>query len=159
MPIKSKSASRVADALGSVLQGEKYMYLQTDKGKEFYNETVRQLLQSKGIKHFSSENETIKASIVERFNKTIREKIHRYLTAQNSRRFLHILQDLVDTYNRTPHSSTGVAPNNVGPHNREEINQRLYLSWRGSERQDLSVGDFVRISKYRGAFKRGYTPN
>ena len=52
-----------------------------------------------------------------------------------------------------------MAPINVGPHNREEINQRLYLSWKESERQDLSVGDFVRITKYRGAFKRGYTPN
>ena len=160
VPIRSKSAAKVAEALQQVLKDEKYMYLQTDKGKEFYNETVRHLLQSKGIKHFSSENETIKASIVERFNKTVREKIHRYLTAKNTKRFLHVLPDIIDTYNRTRHSTTGVAPINVGPHNREDINQRLYLSWREDKgRENLRVGDFVRITKYRGAFKRGYTPN
>ena len=160
VPVRNKTGARVAEALREILNGRKYIALQTDKGKEFYNAQVKDLLKTEGVKHFSTENETIKASMVERFNRTLRDKIYRYMTAKASKRFVHILPDLVKAYNETPHSATGEKPDDVGPDNREAVNQRLYLIWRENPKEGkVNVGDCVRITKYRGAFERGYTPN
>ena len=51
-----------------------YTHIQTDKGKQFYNERVHDLLWGRNIIHFRTEDDTIKASVVERFNRTLRGK-------------------------------------------------------------------------------------
>ena len=48
-------------------------YLHTDKGTEEYNKNVATMLSQKGIVHYSTENENIKAGMVERFNRTLHE--------------------------------------------------------------------------------------
>ena len=75
-PLISKSASAVERALRDVLDssGHAYRFLQTDKGKEFLNRHVHTMLKEMGVKHFSSENDNIKASLVERVNQTLRTK-------------------------------------------------------------------------------------
>lgn len=142
VPVRSKSGEHVAAGLSSILDGETFLSLQTDKGKEFYNDKVARILLAKRVKHFSTENETIKASIVERFNRTIRDKIHRYLTANNTLRFVDVLPQLVRGYNTTPHGSTGFKPEEIGPDNQSKVSSgctrglRLY--------RQLSPGYFLR---------------
>ena len=72
IPVKNKTGERIAEALERVLDDSRLFSLQTDKGKEFYNNAVGTLLRCRGVTHFSSENETVKASLVERFNRTLR---------------------------------------------------------------------------------------
>ena len=165
MPVKNKTGERVATALHKILEGQRYFALQTDKGKEFYNGPVRELLQRHGVKHFSSENETIKASLVERFNRSLRARLHRSMTARNSEKILHILPDVVRAYNNSYNGSIGMSPNEVSAQNQESVYQRLDIgktlkdsSARYTD-DDLQVGDVVRITKARGAFERGFTPN
>ena len=164
VPLQSKSGERVSESVEKVLNeaGDTYHSLQTDKGKEFYNARVAETLRRHGVKHFSTENETIKASIVERFNRTLRDRLHRYLTAKNTGRFVDALPSFVDAYNDTEHGATGVPPNLVGADNQSEIFDRLFEGSskpRRSVPHPLRVGDKVRITKARGAFERGYTPN
>ena len=82
--VKNETASNMAAALTKLLAGKKYHYLQTDKGKEFYNARVKSVLDENNIKHFSTENDDIKASIVERFNRTIQSKLYRWFTKSKS---------------------------------------------------------------------------
>ena len=96
--MKNKTGERVAEALERVLDDGGIFSLQTDNGKEFYNDAVRNLLRGRGVKHFSSENETIKASLVERFNRTLRARLHRSMTARGSERILHVLPNIVKAY-------------------------------------------------------------
>ena len=166
LPIKSKSGLSVVEALRKILREVKFRALQTDKGKEFYNAHVKALLRDKGVEHFSSENDNIKASLVERFNKSLRLKIHRYLTARNTRKFVDKLSSFVGAYNATEHSSTGVAPKNVTYNNQADVFDRLFEggehgSWKKRKviKRPLRPGELVRISKSRMAFERGYTPN
>jgi hypothetical protein len=146
------------------LDGNNFRVLQTDKGKEFYNWHVKDLLKRYRVEHISSENDDVKASIVERFNRTLREKIHRYITAKGNGKFLDVLQNFVHAYNETEHLSIGMAPNDVGTGNQSEVFDKLYenkplmvMAKRAST--PLRVNDFVRIAKARDAFERGYTPN
>ena len=162
VPVKFKSAERVSEALNSILRSNDYFSLQTDKGKEFYNSRVVDVLKKYGVKHFSTENENVKASMVERFNRTFRDKIHRYLTAKNTNRYIDVLPMLVDAYNDAEHSALGMAPNEVGPDNQSDLYFKLYegrQSRSALTKTPLVVGDTVRMSKARGAFDRGYTPN
>ena len=77
-PLKNKSGSAVSAALRNFEELENFRYLQTDKGKEFYNSDVRGVLKSSSIHHFSTENETIKASINEHFNRTLKPLLGQY---------------------------------------------------------------------------------
>ena len=70
LPIKNKSAQSVTEALRKSGATKRLGYFQTDKGKEFFNTSVKDYFKYEKVKLFSSENETIKASIVERFNRT-----------------------------------------------------------------------------------------
>ena len=165
VPVNNKTGERVATALHKILEGQRYFALQTDKGKEFYNGPVRDLLKRHGVKHFSSENETIKASLVERFNRSLRAHLHRSMMARNSENILHILPNVVRAYNNSYNGSIGMSPNEVSAQNQESVYRRLHIgktlkddSARYTD-DDLQLGDVVRITKARGAFERGFTPN
>jgi len=106
-----------------------------------------------------SENEDIKAAVVERFNTTLKEKMYRYFTAKHTRRYTDILQDLVYAYNHTHHRSIGMAPTDVTPDNEDVVRARLYhvqtklLDWK------FKVGDKVRIVMQRRPLQKGYIGN
>ena len=81
-PIKSKTRKAVTEAFEKILKrskGRKPINLQTDDGKEFRNSTFAALMKKKNIHHFSTSGDT-KASIVERFNRTFKERLYRYFT-------------------------------------------------------------------------------
>ena len=164
-PLKSKSAESVSRALRDMLEDESYRTIQTDKGKEFVNANVRRLLAERNMKWFSSENETIKSALVERFNRTLRGKIHRYLTWKRGERYIEALPSMVRSYNTSYHSSIGMAPRDVTYANQERVWHNLHGDGRlNADRARTKTprfrdGQHVRISKARGAFERGYTPN
>ena len=94
--------------------------VQSDKGTKF-NSTFQSMLRSQGIKFYASENEDIKAAVAERFNRTLKEKMYRYFTAKNTRRYVDVLQDIIYSYNHSYHRSIGMAPANVTPDNEATI--------------------------------------
>ena len=75
-----------------------------DKGKEFYNKDVKGL-----IELYSTENEE-KSSVVERWIRTMKEKMWKYFTDNNTNVHIDILLDLVKDYNNTKHSSIKMTP-------------------------------------------------
>ena len=82
-PLKSKTGKAVTAALESILRrsgGRRPRRLQTDKGKEFCNTTFAKMLDHYGIRHFSTQGDA-KASVVERFNQTLKGRMYRYFTA------------------------------------------------------------------------------
>ena len=83
-PVRSKDAGAVADALKQVLhqaRPRKPKRLQTDKGKEFFNNTFAALMRRHGISHFASESDQT-AAVVERFYRTIITRIFTFLSEQ-----------------------------------------------------------------------------
>ena len=124
--LKSKDGGEVANKLKKVLEDRRCRSIQTDKGKEFYNSNVKKLLAEKGITHFSSENDDIKAACVERFNRTIQSKLYRWFTKSRSVQWIVVLPKIIFAYNRTTHRSINEAPANVSHENEEDVWQKLY---------------------------------
>ena len=82
--------------------------LQTDKGTEFLNRNFQSFLKEKNT-HFFTTNSELKASVVERFNRTLKTRMWKYFTAKNNRVYIDILQDIVHAYNNSYHRSIGQA--------------------------------------------------
>ena len=115
--MKNKTGAEQKRAFESILKdGRKPLRLQTDKGSEFYNKSFQEYFKQKGIHHFSTQGNT-KASVVERFNKTIKQRLYRALTANATLKYLDFLPDLVKGYNASVHKATGVTPRNVNMYN------------------------------------------
>ena len=158
-PLKDKTGVALVKAFEKILKGRRHPNrLQTDRGKEFYNRTFQRWLDEQGIHHFSTEGDA-KASVVERFNRTLKERLYRYFTAANTLRFDDVLPELVQGYNATRHRSIGMAPQDVTWDNEEAVWKRLYAKrWKSQKKPQFKVGDRVRLNKIHRTFEKGYLP-
>jgi transposase InsO family protein len=167
--VRSKSKEDMVEAFNRLFRTSKRLphRLQTDKGKEFLCKPVQQLLKQRGVRHFTS-NSDKKAAVVERFNRTLKMRMFRYLTAENTKRYIDVLQRLVDSYNKSHHRSIGMAPADVRKQHERHIWYRLYgaadklLHRRrrlGPGKEEPEAGEVVRISRWKGTFEKGYAPN
>jgi len=165
-PLKDKTAICVTKAMKDVLDSsdgaifKPPKYLQTDQGKEFYNASFQNMLQNYGITLYSTFSNK-KAAVVERFNRTLKAKMWREFSANGSYKWIHILDDLLKEYNRSMHRTIKMRPANVKLSDEEYLldihKSNKAQSPRGNVR--FKVGNVVRISKLKGVFEKGYTPN
>ena len=87
VPLKDKKGETVAEALKTILkEGRKPEYLWTDKGKEYYNKHMTDLLEKNKITLYSTENEE-KSSVCERWNRTIKTKMWKQFTVQGNTQY------------------------------------------------------------------------
>ena len=141
-----------------IFQKQHPLLLQTDKGTEFYNAKFKHFLKTKNVKLFSSNSEK-KASVVERFNRTLKTRMWKYFTDKNTRNYIEILPHLVENYNNTYHSSIKSIPSCVTEENAPQIWINLYGKSTHVKNYKYNNDDLVRISKLRKTFAKGYLPN
>ena len=134
--------------------------LRTDKGTEFLNEAFQQYLKKKSIQFHTANNEP-KASVLERVNRTLKSKLHRYFTAVNLLRYTDVLQDLVNSYNNTYHRSIGRTPATVNLLNVGTVRRKLYgeISSIAPKKFKFDTSDHARLSLRQCLFKKGYKIN
>ena len=172
VPLKSKTGVDVADALNKIFssnqglprsasdEGERRRCskMWVDKGLEFYNKHVKALLSPLGIQFYSTENEE-KSSIVERWNRTMKEKMFKNFSANSTRKYINVLDEMVNIYNNTRHSSIKMTPAQASNEKNKNI---VWLNLKGMVRTnpvkpEFSVGDKVRITKKKTVFEKAYT--
>ena len=154
VPLKNKKGKTVAEALKNIFEERKPEKLWTDKGTEFKNKDVKKL-----IEIYSTENEE-KSSVVERWIRTMKEKMWKYFTDNNTYTYMDVLPELVKDYNNTVHSSIKMTPIEASKKKNElTVWRNLYPD--RYKIYDLtpkfSVGDKVRITKKKKVFEKGYT--
>ena len=159
IPLKNKAAVSVMNTFKQLLVKVIPVILQTDKGTEFFNRSLHNLLKEHGIQHFSTHNEETKASVVERFNRTLKTRMWRYFTKHQTLTYIDKLPAFLHLYNNTYHRSIAMTPYQVNSANQEVVWQRLYGGEASEVKPKLQVGDSVRISKIKRRFKKGYLPN
>jgi hypothetical protein len=166
-PLKTKSGPSVLDGLKRIFERTERRpeKLQTDDGKEFVNKGMQQYLRQNKIEFFTLKSDK-KAAVAERMVRTLKEKIWRYMHEKHTKRYLDVLQDLVESYNQTFHESIKRSPVEVSWKNEGEVLRTLYgQEWsrvgneprKGGAVVKHKPGDFVRISRVKGPFKKGYT--
>ena len=158
---KQKTGKSVAEAFKKIFsKGRQPEKVWTDKGKEFYNKEVRTLLESRSVELYSTENEE-KSSVVERWNRTTTERMFKYFSANNTRKYIGVLDEVVNSYNNTKHSSIKMTPVEASlKENETTVFRNLYPLEMQTERPKpkFSLGDKVRITKMKTVFEKGYLP-
>ena len=164
-PLKDKGSNEVVKAFDKILtEGRKPKRLRTDAGREFTNNSFQEYLKTKKIIHFTTHSEK-QANYVERFIKTLKSKLYRYMVEKNSARYIDILQKIVDSYNKTWHSGIRSEPVNVTKRNEKQLWWQMYwpkepymkkLKKKKRIPFAFKVGDKVRTSYTRKSFQREY---
>jgi hypothetical protein len=165
VPIKDKSAKSIVEAFKIILQGNrKPFFIRTDQGKEFVNQNFKRFIKPKDIHHFTSKNTDIKCAIVERFNRTLKGRMFKYFTSKGTRRYIDILQDLVDAYNSSYHRSIKMRP--IDANDSKVLFKNLYgvstveeLYDKRNNDKDLEEADIVRKKYKVGVFDKSFYPN
>ena len=160
IPLKTKTGITVSNAFKELFKERIPTRLWTDKGKEFYNKSMKELLEKKKVILYSTENEE-KSSVAERWNRTIKRNMWKYFTANNTYKYLDILPALVDKYNNTYHHSIKCSPKEaLDSKNYIHVFKALYGDTSDlAKKPGFHVGDKVRIVKKKKTFEKGFTPN
>ena len=164
VPLKDKKTESVSLAFDRIFKKSKRKpeKLWTDKGSEFISKHFKEFLKTHHIKLYHTENEE-KSSVVEKWNKTMKNKMWRMFSANNNTVYWDKLDKLVDDYNNTYHSSIEMTPTEASKkENDNKVFANLYgdLIYLKPKNPKFSIGDKVRILQYkRRVFDKGYTPN
>lgn len=161
-PLKSKSGQEVAAAIDDIFRtsGRTPKRIQTDEGREFYNAPVQQLLHANNVELFSVKSPN-KAALVERFNRTLKNKLWKMFTSRNDHKWINDLDNIVHAYNHSIHRVIAMTPASVNQENAMIVWERLYGrdARNKSTLKGIKKDDIVRISSVKGQFEQGYLPN
>ena len=154
VPLKDKKGFSVTNAFNKIIkQSErKPNKIWVDQGREFYNHVFKRWLMRNNIIMYSTYNDG-KSVVAERFLITLKNKLYKHMTATGKNVYYDVLDDVVNEYNNTKHSTIKIKPIAV------KNNKRVYIDEHNEKESRFKVGDRVRISKFKNIFAKGYTPN
>ena len=152
--LKNKSGKSVATAFRKMLTEPKPKLVLVNKGLEFYNKEVKQL-----VNIYSTENEE-KSAVVERWNRTMKEHMFIYFSANSTKRYIDVQDALVHQYNNKHHSMIKMTPVEASLKiNENKVWRNLFLSNENRPiKPKFSVGDRARITRKKAVFNKGYMP-
>ena len=155
VPLKDKKGVSIVNAFQKILKeaDRRPNKIWVDKGSEFYNNYFKKWFKDNDIEMYSVHNEG-KSVVAERFIRTLKTKIYKYMTSITKNVNIHKLGDIVDEFNNTYHRSIKMKP--------ADIKDDTYIDFE-KEANDKDpkfiIRDYVRISKYKNIFAKGYMPN
>ena len=154
-PLKDKKGVSIVNAFQSVLKksNRKPNKIWVDKRSEFSNRSMKSWLQDNNIKIYSIHNEE-KSVVTERFIRTIKDKVYKYMTLISKNMYIDKLDDIVNEYNNTYHRTIKMKPINVKDNTYIDFGQEV-----NDNDPKFKVGDHVRISNYKNISAKCYTPN
>ena len=124
VPLKDKSGPVVAKALEPILAKNKMKNFQTDQGTEWFNKHIQKLMKKYSINHYHTYSD-LKASIVERFNRTLKSKMYKQFTIRGSYEWVGLLDSIVKSYNNTKHRTIGMKPRYVNKKHVKKILRKI----------------------------------
>ena len=155
IPLKYKKGISIVNAFDKIIKQSKRKpnKIWVDQGSEFYNNVFGKWLSDNDIIICSTYNER-KSVVAERFIRTLKNKLYKHMTATGKNVYYDVLDDVVNKYNNTKHSTIKMKPIDV-----KDNNKRVYIDEHNEKDSRFKVGDRGRISKFKNIFAKGYTPN
>ena len=154
IPLKDKKGISIVNGFNEIIKQSKRKpnKIWVDQGSEFYNNVFKKWLSDIDIIMYSTYNGG-KSVVAERFIRTLKNKLYKYMTNTGKNVYYDVLDDIVNKYNNTKHSTIKMKPKDV------KNNKRVYIDEHNEKDSRFKLGDRVRISKFENIFAKGYTPN
>ena len=114
IPLKDKKGITITNAFQKILDESncKPNKIWVYKGSEFYSRSMKSLLQNNDVEMYSTHNEG-KSVIAERFIKTLKNEMCKYMPSVLQNVYIDKLDDVVNKYNNTYHSTIKMKPVDV----------------------------------------------
>ena len=155
IPLKNKKGISIVNAFDKIIKqsNRKPNKIWVDQGGEFYNHVLKKWLSDNDIIMYSTYNEG-KSVVAERFIRTLKNKLYKHMTASGKTVYYDVLDDIVNKYDNTKHSTIKMKPIDV-----KGNNKRVYIDEHNEKDSRFKIGDKVRISKFKNIFAKVCTPN
>ena len=157
-PLKNKNAQTIKDSFENILINSKRKpnLIETDRGKEFYNNIFQDFLNKNDIKVYSR-NTSLGAVFAERFNRTIRDLLKKIVFEKGDGNWIDILQTITKQYNNRIHSSTKLTPIQASLKKNEGYVYKNLLDKRKKVKPKFQINDLVRTADLKKTFSKGDT--
>ena len=110
------------------------------------------MVKNNDIEIYSTHNEG-KSVVAERFIRTLKTKIYKYMTSISKNVYIDKLDYIANEYNNTYHKTIKMKPVNVNDNTCINFNKEI-----NNKDSKFKIGDYVRISKQKNIFAKEYTP-
>ena len=145
VPLKDKKGTTIANVFQSILSNSNKTpgKIWVDKGSVFYNNSFKKWLQDNDIIVYSTNNQG-KSVVAERFIRTLKNKIYKYVTSISKTVYIDKLDNIVNEYNITYHRTIKMTPTDAKNNTYINIDKEF-----NDKDPKFHVDDHVRISKYK----------
>ena len=162
-PMRTTTADEAAKNIEDILQTMPYTPTQfaSDQGNEFNSKhpsIFNTLIDRYGLLMFTLRGPH-KASIVERFIRSLKSRIERYFTEHNTFKWIDVLPKISEALNNSYNRSIGMAPNEVNFSNKDKVFDTLYGAKEAPTLCKFQIGDRVRLPLEKDIFTKGYAAN
>ena len=160
VPLKNKNALTIKDSFENIIINSKRKpnLIESDRGKEFYNNIFQEFLNKNDIKLYSR-NSSYGAVFAERFNRTIRDLLKKIVFEQSDAKWIDVLPTITKQYNNRIHSSTKLTPIQASLKKNEGFAYKNLLDKRKKVKPKFQINDIVRTADLKKTFSKGDTTN
>ena len=160
IPLKNKNAQTIKDSFENILISSKRKpnLVESDHGKEFYNNIFQDFLNKNNIKLYSR-NSSYGAVFAERFNRTIRDLLKKPVFEKGDGNWIDVLPTITKQYNSRIHSSTKLSPKDASLKKNEGYVYKNLLDKRKKVKPKFQINDLVRTADLKKTFSKGDTTN
>jgi len=117
-----KTGTSITAALKYLFRDRKAVAIQSYKCTDFVIATVQQYLKRQDVNFHTTHNPDIKSAIIERFNRTLKTKMYKYFTKNNTYHYSDVIHKLLTSYNSV-HYAIGIPLSTVNSSN-------IYSIWK-----------------------------
>ena len=147
-PIKPKKMQDIKPCFEKIFKNNKPKFIWSDKEPAFFSKEMQQFFKDNNVKIYHT-NSYLKAVVIERFNRSLRELMMKEFTKNNNTVWYNILPKLIKIYNNRYHNTIKMKPNQVNKSNEKHIKENIYTYNKTSKKPKFKINDLVRISLKR----------
>ena len=125
-PLKDRKGKTITEVFKTIFkEGRQPQYLWVDKGKEFYNKHLKELLDKHSIK-YTQQKMKKKSSVVERWNRSMRQRMWKQFTVHGNTTYFDVLPHILKKYSKTKHSTIKMTPTEASKKRNKGTVQHVY---------------------------------
>ena len=144
-PLKSKKIQDIKPCFEKIFKNNKPKFIWSDKEPAFFSKEMQHFFKDNNVKIYHT-NSHLKAVVIERFNRSLRELMMKEFTKNNNTVWYNILPKLIKIYNNRYHSTIKMKPIKVNKSNEKYIKENIYTYDKTTKNPKFEIGDLVRIS-------------
>ena len=147
-PLKSKKIGNIKPCFEKIFKNNKPKYIWSDKEPAFLSKEMQKFFKDNNVKIYLT-NSHLKAVVIERFNRSLRELMMKEFVKNNNTVWYNILPKLIKIYNNRYHSTIKMKPIQVNKSNEKYIKENIYTYNKISKNPKFKIGDLIRVSLKR----------